>query len=167
MTAIQLSPHGNAQQFSPQASRDIGSRSVTHIQTSPSSQNRPRDSASLSNGTASASTNTRESASAKNGLPLNGNAVLSNSQNSRIPPPNGTGLDGSVESRRIDENSRPAIRRSKSHVDGGVNSREHEIALRNGDIVPDESKDWGARHGFEEHYESEEYVAQLANVSHA
>jgi regulator-associated protein of mTOR len=29
----------------------------------------------------------------------------------------------------------------------------------------DSVKDWGARHGFEDHYASEEYVAQLANVS--
>jgi regulator-associated protein of mTOR len=28
-----------------------------------------------------------------------------------------------------------------------------------------ESQDWGARHGFEDHYASEEYVNQLANVS--
>jgi regulator-associated protein of mTOR len=29
----------------------------------------------------------------------------------------------------------------------------------------DEIQDWGARHGFEDHYASEEYVSQLANVS--
>ena len=28
-----------------------------------------------------------------------------------------------------------------------------------------DNKDWGARHGFEDHYASEEYVSQLANVS--
>ncbi len=28
-----------------------------------------------------------------------------------------------------------------------------------------DSQDWGARHGFEDHYASEEYVSQLANVS--
>jgi regulator-associated protein of mTOR len=27
-----------------------------------------------------------------------------------------------------------------------------------------DSQDWGARHGFEDHYASEEYVSQLANV---
>jgi regulator-associated protein of mTOR len=30
----------------------------------------------------------------------------------------------------------------------------------------EEIQDWGARHGFEDHYASEEYVSQLANVSH-
>ena len=29
-----------------------------------------------------------------------------------------------------------------------------------------ENKDWGARHGFDDHYASEEYVSQLANVSY-
>ena len=28
----------------------------------------------------------------------------------------------------------------------------------------DDTQDWGARHGFEDHYASEEYVSQLANV---
>lgn len=28
-----------------------------------------------------------------------------------------------------------------------------------------DAQDWGARHGFEDHYASEEYVSQLANVS--
>lgn len=27
-----------------------------------------------------------------------------------------------------------------------------------------DNQDWGARHGFEDHYQSEEYVSQLANV---
>jgi regulator-associated protein of mTOR len=31
----------------------------------------------------------------------------------------------------------------------------------------EEIQDWGARHGFEDHYASEEYVSQLANVSRA
>jgi regulator-associated protein of mTOR len=34
-----------------------------------------------------------------------------------------------------------------------------------GDDSPlEEIQDWGARHGFEDHYASEEYVSQLANV---
>lgn len=32
------------------------------------------------------------------------------------------------------------------------------------DSQEDEIQDWGARHGFEDHYASEEYVSQLANV---
>ncbi len=33
------------------------------------------------------------------------------------------------------------------------------------ELLEEEIQDWGARHGFEDHYASEEYVSQLANVS--
>jgi regulator-associated protein of mTOR len=43
-----------------------------------------------------------------------------------------------------------------------------DFGPRNEDVDSQEDdswKDWGARHGFEDHYASEEYVSQLANVS--
>lgn len=164
MTAVQFSPHGNARQFSPQPSRDIASRPSTQIQTSLSSQNRHP---SLSNGTATV-ISARESAAAHNGLVVNGNADLSNassSQNPQLRATNGINGDDSAGRIHVDEqNSRPVIRRSKSNRDGRVNSGAQETALGHGESVSDDSKDWGARHGFEEHYE-QEYVAQLANVS--
>jgi regulator-associated protein of mTOR len=33
------------------------------------------------------------------------------------------------------------------------------------DPVEDDIPDWGARHGFEDHYQSEDIISQLANVS--
>ena len=52
--------------------------------------------------------------------------------------------------------SKPLLHRSKSDFGPrGEDKDSHE----------EEFQDWGARHGFEDHYASEEYVSQLANVS--
>ena len=51
---------------------------------------------------------------------------------------------------------KPFLHRSKS--DFGPRGDER-------DSKEEELQDWGARHGFESHYASEEYVSQLANVS--
>jgi regulator-associated protein of mTOR len=52
----------------------------------------------------------------------------------------------------------PLLKRSKSDY-GPRGGEESEESYDN------EAPDWGARHGFEGHYASEEYVSQLANVS--
>lgn len=52
----------------------------------------------------------------------------------------------------------PILLRSKS--DFGPRGDDSDSQRQDND-----SKDWGARHGFEDHYASEEYVSQLANVS--
>lgn len=52
--------------------------------------------------------------------------------------------------------SKPFLHRSKS--DFGPRGEDR-------DSQEEEIQDWGARHGFEDHYASEEYVSQLANVS--
>jgi regulator-associated protein of mTOR len=59
-----------------------------------------------------------------------------------------------------EENARapkPVLQRSKSDFGprGETPEEEHD----------NDNQDWGARHGFEDHYASEEYVSQLANVS--
>jgi regulator-associated protein of mTOR len=51
---------------------------------------------------------------------------------------------------------KPLLQRSKS--DYGPRGEEPDSP------VEDEIQDWGARHGFEDHYASEEYVNALANV---
>jgi regulatory associated protein of mTOR len=51
------------------------------------------------------------------------------------------------------------LHRSKS--DFGPRGDESDSRSHDND-----NKDWGARHGFEDHYASEEYVSQLANVSY-
>jgi regulator-associated protein of mTOR len=69
------------------------------------------------------------------------------------------GRDSSPDDSDLDKTKKkpkPLLLRSKS-----------DFGPRGEDIDPqaeDEWRDWGARHGFEDHYASEEYVSQLANV---
>jgi regulatory associated protein of mTOR len=73
--------------------------------------------------------------------------------------PNGTGETSPDESEpdRRRRRPKPLLQRSKS--DFGPRGEDQESQ------ADDEVQDWGARHGFEDHYASEEYVSQLANVS--
>jgi regulator-associated protein of mTOR len=71
--------------------------------------------------------------------------------------PNGTG--SSPDDSETDRNTRrpkPLLHRAKS--DFGPRGEEPDSQAE------DDIQDWGARHGFEDHYASEEYVSQLANV---
>jgi len=52
---------------------------------------------------------------------------------------------------------KPLLQRAKSDFGPRGEDRDSQ--------VEEEIQDWGARHGFEDHYASEEYVSQLANVS--
>lgn len=61
--------------------------------------------------------------------------------------------DSEVERRR--RRPAPLLQRAKS--DYGPRGEDP-------DSQEDDVQDWGARHGFEDHYASEEYVSQLANV---
>lgn len=68
-------------------------------------------------------------------------------------------VDSSQEDSEIDRvkpRPKPLLHRSKS--DYGPRGEDSNSP---GEEIPD----WGARHGFEDHYASEEYVSQLANVS--
>lgn len=56
---------------------------------------------------------------------------------------------------------KPLLKRSKSDYGPGLRAAEESEDNQDNDA------DWGARHGFEGHYASEEYVSQLANVSRA
>jgi regulator-associated protein of mTOR len=73
--------------------------------------------------------------------------------------PNGAGETSPDESEpdRRRRRPKPLLQRSKS--DYGPRGEDQESQ------ADDEIQDWGARHGFEDHYASEEYVSQLANVS--
>jgi regulatory associated protein of mTOR len=53
---------------------------------------------------------------------------------------------------------KPPLLRSKSDYLVRREAQEQEP-------IEDESYDWGARHGFEDHYQSEDIISQLANVS--
>lgn len=54
---------------------------------------------------------------------------------------------------------KPLLKRSKS--DFGPRGDDRSSSAE------EETQDWGSRHGFDDHYASEEYVSQLANVSYA
>lgn len=169
MTAVQHPSHLNVRQYSPPL-RNIANGSQTQVLSS-TSHTHHTNSHSLSNGRVNG-VNSRGS-DATYGFAVNGDGggirhSLSN-QNFQSHAANGINGDGSHDSRPIhdvgseQQKSRPSVRRTKSSYDG--NSGGNEVAFGDGgDIVPDDTKDWGARHGFEEHYESE-YVAQLENVS--
>jgi regulator-associated protein of mTOR len=66
--------------------------------------------------------------------------------------------DSSQEESDVDKSKRRPRPLLRSKSDYGPRKDEE-------DSEEDNVKDWGARHGFEDHYASEEYVAQLANVS--
>jgi regulator-associated protein of mTOR len=70
-------------------------------------------------------------------------------------------LESSPDESEVDRTKsrpKPPLRRAKS--DFGPRGEER-------DSQDDEEIHYGAKHGFEDHYASEEYVSQLANVSRA
>lgn len=73
--------------------------------------------------------------------------------------PNGAGETSpdDSETERMRRRPKPLLQRSKS--DFGPRGEDQESQ------ADEDIQDWGARHGFEDHYASEEYVSQLANVS--
>ena len=74
-------------------------------------------------------------------------------------PSSASKADSSQDESEVDkprQRSKHVLLRSKS--DYGPRGEERDSQV-------EEIQDWGARHGFEGHYASEEYVSQLANVS--
>jgi regulatory associated protein of mTOR len=70
--------------------------------------------------------------------------------------PNAESSQDESEIDRTKKRPKSLLQRSKS--DFGPRGEDR-------DSQEEEIPDWGARHGFEDHYASEEYVSQLANVS--
>ena len=70
--------------------------------------------------------------------------------------PNAESSQDESEIDRTKKRPKSLLQRSKS--DFGPRGEDR-------DSQEEEIQDWGARHGFEDHYASEEYVSQLANVS--
>lgn len=64
-----------------------------------------------------------------------------------------------IESERSRRPSKPLLLRSKSEYAQRIRDRDEP------DQVEEEIPEWGARHGFEDHYQSEDIISQLANVS--
>lgn len=72
---------------------------------------------------------------------------------------NGTPHDETSDNERhtaLARRSKPPLLRSKS---------EHGLRHDEADTADEEHCEWGARHGFEDHYQSEDVILQLANVS--
>lgn len=72
--------------------------------------------------------------------------------------PNGIAESSQDDSETDGARRRPAPLLQRAKSDFGPRGEEPD--------TEEEIQDWGARHGFEDHYASEEYVSQLANVSY-
>ena len=188
MTAVAVQQHGgDRQQYNPRQSRHSSNMSSPH-QSRPQSYTPSvapqlqRQEPPIQNST-SAAVSPRPAVSndpvhTPNGhgrSPANGDHRSSISTNGG--PPN---VSDAARERRASLQARPA----SAPNNGGDTSQDEEeraivkrrpnpILLRSksdygprGDDSPveEEIQDWGARHGFEDHYASEEYVSQLANV---
>lgn len=86
-----------------------------------------------------------------------------NQSSSALGRPNGAREESEPEQDTGRRRPKPLLKRSKSDY-GPHGLRGAEESEDNHD---NDAPDWGARHGFEGHYASEEYVSQLANVSRA
>lgn len=86
-----------------------------------------------------------------------------NQSSSALVRPNGAREESEPEQDASRRRPKPLLKRSKSDY-GPHGPRAGEESEDNYD---NDAPDWGARHGFEGHYASEEYVSQLANVSRA
>jgi regulator-associated protein of mTOR len=117
-----------------------------------------RDSASITliaNGSTNGSTSARDTKQPDQNRPTSapGGKVTSSDN---LNPRDSTNEDSDRELAR----RRPQDFLHRSRSDFGPQGDDSDSHRHDGD-----NKDWGARHGFEDHYASEEYVSQLANVS--
>jgi len=121
-------------------------------------QTSSRDSApltSIANGSTNGSTSGRDAQQPDQNRPTSapGGKVTSSDN---LNPRDSTNEDSDRELAR----RRPQAFLHRSRSDFGPRGDDSDSQRHEGD-----TKDWGARHGFEDHYASEEYVSQLANVS--
>lgn len=75
----------------------------------------------------------------------------------KLQIPSASSRDDSDHDRPKRVISKPPLLRSKS---------EHIVRRDDADQTDEEIYEWGARHGFEDHYQSEDIISQLANVSY-
>lgn len=136
----------------PASSGSIRSDAATGGQTS------SRDSAPptpIANGSTNGATSARDAKQADQNRPTSGpDGKASSSDN--MNPRDSTNDDSDREVVR----RRPQALLHRSKSDFGPRGDDSDSQRPDND-----NKDWGARHGFEDHYASEEYVSQLANVS--
>lgn len=191
MTAVQVQQHGGAhrQQYnprqSPQSSNVSPHQSRPQSYISPAPSQLQRQEPPIQNGTSSpmtprpaVSNDPVQVVNGQRSSTSDGDPRRSSAASGRAPPPSGylaadsrtsshtrptsapdATADSSQDDSEVDKiqrRSKPLLQRSKS-----------DFGPRGEDVDSPAEEDWqgwGARHGFEDHYASEEYVSQLANV---
>ncbi|TVY91015.1 Target of rapamycin complex 1 subunit [Lachnellula willkommii] len=192
MTAVQVQQHGGAhrQQYNPRQSPHSSnvsphqSRPQSYISPAPSQLQRqeppiqngtsspmtPRpavsnDPVQVVNGQRSSTSDgdpRRSSAASGRAPPPTGHLTADSRTSSHTRPTSAPGVtaDSSQDDSEVDKikrRSKPLLHRSKS--DFGPRGEEVDSPAE------EDWQGWGARHGFEDHYASEEYVSQLANCT--
>ncbi len=136
----------------PASSGSFRSDAATGGQTS------SRDSAPLSpiaNGSSNGAATAKDAKQSDQNRPTSApGSKVTNSDNSNLRDSTNEDSDRELARRR------PQAFLHRSRSDFGPRGDDSDSQRHDGD-----NKDWGARHGFEDHYASEEYVSQLANVS--
>lgn len=185
--AVQQQHGGHRQQYNSRQSSHSSNVSSTH-QSRPqsyTSSHLPRQEPPIQNGTSSPM-NPRPAVSNDPVQVVNGHPPTLSDVNRRRPsspsgratPVAGNSGRNSSASIQARPTSAPGISGDSSPEDSGRNRRRKRpnLLIRSkSDFGPrgedpdseteEDVQDWGARHGFEDHYASEEYVSQLANVS--
>lgn len=102
---------------------------------------------------------------------------LTNGQRMPQPPtpapqerPSSAPGHGTAGARPVDDNAEEAARAPPRPSKPPLFRSKSEFAAArpddtNSDTLTEELFEWGARHGFEDHYQSEDIISQLANVS--
>lgn len=166
--ALQSGPGPHRQQYNPRQSPHSSnghsphqSRPQSYAGSAASSQAARQDSA----GQALASTimNPRPAVNNEPVQAVNGTGYANGetSQDPRLSSQNrplSTADSSQDESERERPKRRPKPLLARSKSDYGPRGDDQNVQTEQ------DLQDWGARHGFEDHYASEEYVSQLANV---
>jgi regulatory associated protein of mTOR len=192
MTAVQVQQHGCAhrQQYNPRQSPHSSNISSPHQSrpqsyTSPGPSQLQRQEPPIQNGT-SGPMNPRPAVSndpvqvvnGQRSSPPDGDYRRSSTASGRAPPVAGHSARDSRASSQSRPTSAPGVTADSSQDDSEVDRikrrpkhllqrSKSDFGLRGEDVDSPAEEDWqgwGARHGFEDHYASEEYVSQLANV---
>ena len=184
MTAVAVQQHGAHRQQLPRQSPHSSNMSSPHNSRPHSYSQGPahmRQELPIQNGN-SGPMNARPAVSNDPVHVVNGNrAPSTETESRRASTLSAATSNGESSTRRSSSNVRPnsasrAAESSQEETDVDRSRRRPRPLLRSksdfgprnedADAQEDESwKDWGARHGFEDHYNSAEYVSQLANVS--
>lgn len=187
MTAVAVQQNGgHPHQYNPRQSPHSSAGTSSHASRPQSYVSTPtgqiqRQEAALQNGT-SAVMSHRPTVSNDPVAILNGNTQPDQDQQASASTSRSTTVNGVVaHDRRLSLQGRPT---SAPGANGESSQDESDIPRRRpkpllkraksdfgprgedpDSLTDEEILDWGARHGFEDHYASEEYVSQLANVS--